>query len=152
MKQYLFPQPTEENPHIDRDYPTGFVLRCQRRTWREFRRGYGFRIMRQTSNPRADGGQNLDTPSRWCTPHKSTYHLIVMFYIDSETGYIEQDIIGTYPGEKEIEKCREILAACGDNISDSDRANLTGLIAAYERYQANKPEWVITPSEPMQVV
>lgn len=131
MKTYLFPQPTEENPHIDPDYPYGFTLRCQRRVWREYRKGYGYRVCTQTSNPRKN---NLV----WNKPKKDNYWPVILFYIDSETGYIEHT--APHGFERECaEQAQAILNEIGENISDDDRARLNAFITLWEIKKAKGP-------------
>lgn len=41
-----------ETASIIDDYPYGFRLRCTMRVWLEYRKGHGYRMMSQTTNPK----------------------------------------------------------------------------------------------------
>jgi len=48
----LYGHTSAETAYIQPDYPYGRTLRCQRRVWVEYRKGYGMRFCTQTSDPK----------------------------------------------------------------------------------------------------
>jgi hypothetical protein len=65
-----------ETAYVIADYPYGFRLRCQKRVWVEYRKGKGYRLVEQTSNPKLSG-------LVWNKPKAGTYSDIAMaLYLD----------------------------------------------------------------------
>ncbi len=62
------------------DYPYGFRLRCKIRYWIEYRKGFGFRFMSQTTNPKR--------PTEvWNKPKGSGYNVLTIMVLD-EVGHV----------------------------------------------------------------
>ena len=68
-----------DNSYITADYPYGFKLRTQRKTWIETNGKRGDRVCHQTFNPK----KNI-----WNKPKKSTYSTAIVLYINDK-GYID---------------------------------------------------------------
>ena len=85
-----------ETAYVIDDYPYGFVLRCQKRVWVEYKPKRGYRIVEQTSNPKRPG-------LVWNKPKASVYHFLMVLTLD------EKDHIGI-----------AALNAVGDSIEKID--------------------------------
>ncbi len=69
-----------ETAYVVEDYPYGFRLRCMMRTWVEHKKGHGYRVVSQTSNPKRGG---------WNTPKAGTYSpTCKALYLD-ENGHLQ---------------------------------------------------------------
>lgn len=66
-----------DTAYLVEDYPYGFRLRCSIRYWLEHKRGHGFRLVSQTSNPKRPG-------LIWNKPKPSTYHECAVMIRDDE--------------------------------------------------------------------
>ncbi len=77
------------------DYPYGFELRCQKRYWVETKKGYGQRLVTQTSNPKKAG-------LVWNKPKAGTYSPLVVLYREPETGHIQATAWTPYDGEASL--------------------------------------------------
>jgi len=86
-KEYLNPQPTQENPVIVDNYPWGFRLKTKVRYWVETRKGHGDRFVKQTLNPKTN---------KWCNPKRGTYSDLILVYRDTENGYIEHSVMASH--------------------------------------------------------
>lgn len=72
----LYNHVSEETAYVVNDYPYSFTLRCTMKFWIESHPKKGFRLVRQSQNPKND---------RWNKPHKSTYSLLAgNLYLDEE--------------------------------------------------------------------
>lgn len=81
MKNYILPTPTEETPHVIKDYPYGFRERTEMLIWIEKdKKGIQSRVCRQTKNPKTN---------RLNKPKKSVYSDLFFLYTDSETGHVQ---------------------------------------------------------------
>lgn len=87
----------QENAYTIDDYPYGFTLRCKMRYWVEFRKGKGFRLVTQTSNPKRIG-------EHWNTPKKGTYHRVTLGMYLNEIGHV------ICPGMSECSNYSEAVA------------------------------------------
>jgi hypothetical protein len=95
MPQILHNHTSMDTAYLVEDYPYGFRLRCQIRYWLEYRKGHGYRLMSQTSNPKKPG-------LVWNKPKASTYsHLGVMFLDDA--GHVQWDGLSLYRNRAELE-------------------------------------------------
>ncbi len=66
-----------EMAYLVADYPYGFRLRCSIRYWLEYKKGHGFRLVSQTSNPKRPG-------LVWNKPKASTYSECAVMIRDDE--------------------------------------------------------------------
>ena len=69
---------SEETSFRVEGYPYGFRLKCSIRYWLEFKKGYGYRLMAQTTNPRKEN-------KVWNEPKGSTYSELAVMYLDEES-------------------------------------------------------------------
>jgi hypothetical protein len=70
-----------ETAYVIDDYPYGFRLRCSIRYWLECKKGHGFRLISQTSNPKKPG-------LVWNKPKAGTYHAFAVMVLDPDTGHV----------------------------------------------------------------
>jgi hypothetical protein len=83
-----------ETAFLIEDYPFGFRLRCQKKVWVEYRKGKGYRLMEQTSNPKASG-------LVWNKAKAGTYSGIAMALYLDENGHVKMDEINSWPEKME---------------------------------------------------
>lgn len=69
---------TPETAYVVEDYPYGFRLRCKIRYWLEYKRGQGYRLVSQTTNPKIAGREV------WNKPKASTYAPLAVMVLDAE--------------------------------------------------------------------
>ena len=71
---------TPETAFVVDDYPYGFRLRCKIRYWLEYRKGYGYRFVSQTTNPKKAGEVwNKEKAGTYCDENGLTF-----LYLDDE--------------------------------------------------------------------
>src|SRR5262245_22204452 len=63
---------------IQNDYPYTFQHRCTRLVWLEYKKGHGYRMVTQTSNPKKPG-------LVWNKPKAGIYHPLAVLYLDADT-------------------------------------------------------------------
>ena len=86
---------SQETAYMVKDYPYGFVLRCEMRNWIEYKKNHGFRHVSQTTNPKRG---NI-----WNKPKASTYSRFGMvFYLD-EKDYLHSSGLHEYMDSKEVQ-------------------------------------------------
>lgn len=106
-----------ETAYLVEDYPYGFKLRCQIRYWLEFKKGKGFRFVRQTTNPKinvSNGNPGDNSRHPWNKPKASTYVENAAFmYLDSN-GHVQWHGLGIYNDAKEA---RAFLEAYGQHVN-----------------------------------
>ena len=66
-----------ETAYTVEDYPYGFRLRCKIRYWMETKKGYGQRLVSQTTNPKRPG-------EVWNKPKAGTYNVIAVMVLDEQ--------------------------------------------------------------------
>jgi hypothetical protein len=66
-----------ETAYVVDDYPYGFRLRCSIRYWLEYKKGHGFRLVSQTTNPKKPG-------TVWNKPKAGTYHAFAVMVLNDE--------------------------------------------------------------------
>lgn len=81
----------QDNAYLVADYPYGFRLRTQIRYWKEFKRGYGFRFVSQTVNPKTN---------QWNKPKAGHYHPALIIGLD-EKGHVDYDVLNSGGWDKE---------------------------------------------------
>ena len=84
-----------ETAYLVNDYPYGFCLRCSIRYWLEFKPGFGFRFVSQTTNPKRPGAP-------WNKPHAGTYSRAAALYLDSE-GHVHCAGLSEYSNGPELD-------------------------------------------------
>ena len=93
-----------ETAYLVNDYPYGFCLRCSIRYWLEFKPGFGFRFVSQTTNPKRPGAY-------WNKPHAGTYSLAAALYLDSE-GHVRCAGLSEYSNGRELDAFIRLFPGC----------------------------------------
>lgn len=89
-----------ETAVVTEDYPYGYRLRCKMRYWLEYRKGHGFRIASQTTNPKKPF-------EVWNKPKFSTYAKVsAVLYIDGD-GHVQTAVLTEYSDLAEIKAFTE---------------------------------------------
>ncbi len=87
-----------ETAYVIEDYPFGFRLRCKKRTWVEFKKNKGYRVVSQTTDPR-------QATEFWNAPKAGTYlPTCAALYLDEEGHLQNAGIYFAYPSEVEKQK------------------------------------------------
>jgi hypothetical protein len=95
LTQELPARVSPETAYLVNDYPYGFRLRCSIRYWLEFKPGFGFRFVSQTTNPKRPGAP-------WNKPHAGTYSLAAALYLDGE-GHVHCAGLSEYSNGPELD-------------------------------------------------
>jgi len=95
MKTVLNGHTTADTAYVVDDYPYGFTLRCKMRWWVETKRGFGMRIVTQTTNPKRPG-------EVWNKPKAGTYCSLVVMYRDETDGHVHSDGLHIHSGPEQF--------------------------------------------------
>ncbi len=101
-----------ETAYVVNDYPYGFTLRCKIRYWLEYKRGHGFRLVSQTTNPKRQPRpiDNIDRNGEvWNKPKASTYGGLAAMYLD-EKAHVQWSSVGMFDDAATLEKFAERFA------------------------------------------
>lgn len=87
--KHLIGHTSPETAFVVEDYPYGFRLRCKIRYWLEYKKGFGYRLVSQTTNPKLSS-------EVWNKPKASTYApLAVMVQLPpNDKGHCEVSWVG----------------------------------------------------------
>ncbi len=123
-----------ETAFVVEDYPYGFRLRCKIRYWLEYKRGNGYRLVSQTTNPKRTDAEV------WNKPKASTYsELGVMLQLaPNDKGIREVTWTGlnVYTVAEDLE---EFVAAYGEALRTPEAIGLIeGYRFAIKRYAERK--------------
>lgn len=135
IEQVLSGHVSPETAYLVEDYPYGFRLRCQMRYWIEFKRGHGFRLMAQTSNPKRD---NLV----WNKPKASTYSPLMVLGLD-EQNHVVTDTFSGYGDEAELDAFVEKYGAAFTEEHVKSERSIRAYIRAYA-----KVTWTVRTPDP----
>jgi hypothetical protein len=117
-----------ESAYVVEDYPYGFRLRCKMRYWIEFKPKKGFRLVSQSSNPKAAG-------LVWNKPKASVYAKFGgAMYLD-EKGHVQFAALGEYSSGAEAKAWQEKY---GDGVPEAGRVLLNKWVAAKVAYDLNR--------------
>lgn len=116
---------TPETGLVVRDYPYGFVLRCQIRYWLEVHPKRGTRFVSQTTNPKKGDVWNL--------PKKSTYCIVGAMYLD-EKGYVQWAGLSAY----DTSKAKDWLKTYRAGLTEDQIKFCEGLIKIHEKRESAK--------------
>jgi hypothetical protein len=100
-----------ETAFVVDDYPYGFRLRCKIRYWLEFRKGFGFRLMSQTTNPKRPETEV------WNKPKGSTYNYIGAMWLDS-IGHVHWTGVSEY----NLDNLEEYAKTYADALTEPNAA------------------------------
>ncbi len=107
------------------DYPYGFELRCQKRYWVETKKGYGQRLVTQTSNPKK--------PGTWNKPKPGTYSPLVVLYVEPQTGHVQATAWTGYDGKDAL--CD---FATKYQLDDAQKRIVDQFLKAYARVELHR--------------
>ena len=116
-----------ETAFLVNDYPYGFRLRCKIRYWLEFKPGFGFRFVSQTTNPKRPGAP-------WNKPHAGTYSRAAALYLDGE-GHVHCAGLSEYSNGPELDAFKALFPQ-----SIAADKNLAGAVAWFEELIALRDE------------
>jgi hypothetical protein len=127
MLEYLKGHTSPESAYLVEDYPYGFTLRCQIRYWLEYRKGHGFRLVSQTTNPKRAGHP-------WNKPKASTYCSGPSFLTrNDENGYISWS--GFDFRDLTANKGTELIVNHGDKLPPEFMPELQHFVAVKREYE-----------------
>ena len=75
ISKVLIGHTSEATAHVTEDYPYGFILRCVRKEWLEYKPTKGYRFVTMTSNPKR-------VAFTWNKPKASVYADLAVLYMD----------------------------------------------------------------------
>lgn len=128
--QILKGHTSPETAYVVDDYPYGFRLRCKIRYWLEYKKGKGFRLVSQTSNPKRPG-------LVWNKPKASTYSILGgCMYLD-EQWHVTWTSIHQYT---DTEALVAWGATYGDTMPEEAQVYLRRITAAKVAYDAKRNE------------
>jgi hypothetical protein len=110
------PHDSPDTAYVVNDYPYGFRLRCKIRYWIETKRGFGSRVVSQTTNPKRG--------DVWNKPKASTYTDIRVLFIDEATGYVENAGLSVHAS---AEKIAEFETLYGEGLTSRDKHVLNAI-------------------------
>jgi len=115
-----------ETAYVVADYPYGFKLRCQMRYWIEYKKGTGFRLVMQSSNPKKAG-------LVWNKPKAGTYSKFgAALYLDAE-GHVKCAGLSEYTNGAEARAFVDQFLA---GVPAEGQSITKGWCAAKEAYDA----------------
>ena len=117
---------TMETAYLVSDYPYGFRLRCQIRYWLEYKRGQGFRLCSQTTNPKRTG-------EVWNAPKKSTYSILAVMGLDDA-----HHVTWTGCSGYDCDKLPDLEQTYGATFDANQRAVYDAAMSVYARVQARR--------------
>jgi len=79
VAEILAPATSFETAHVAHNYPYG-SLRTDMKYWVEFKKGFGFRPVTCSLNPKT---------GKWNKPHAGNYNEAVAIFKDAEKGHIQ---------------------------------------------------------------
>ena len=92
----LYGHTSPETAYVVDDYPYGFRLRCKIRYWLEYKDGFGWRFVSQTTNPKKG---NI-----WNKPKCSTYVDFGACMFLNEENHVHWTGVGLYSDLEKLEK------------------------------------------------
>jgi len=124
---FLIGHISPDTAYVVDDYPYGFRLRCKIRYWLEYKEGFGFRFVSQTTNPKRG--------DIWNKPKAGTYYKFGAAMFLTEQGHV------TYAGLSEYSDGAEAKAwsdKYGEGVPEAGRKTLAQWVAAKLAYDANR--------------
>jgi len=133
MIEYLKGHTSAESALIVDDYPYGFRLRCKIRYWLEYKDGFGFRFVSQTTNPK----KSVET---WNKPKARVYCDGPSFLIRNANNHISWT--GFYLGSLTEAMARDILTTHAEKLPREFIPKLEQFIKFKAEYDRLKDEGV----------
>ena len=131
-----------ETAFVVDDYPYGFRLRCKIRYWVEFKKGHGYRVVSQTTNPKRPG-------EVWNKPKAGTYSpLGEVLYLD-EVEHVQNAGLSYYCDAQEAQNWLDMW---GTGLPEDGRTTLEAFIRLKVAYEAGKKAQSIAPPVEVKVV
>ncbi len=90
---------SQETAYVVDDYPYGFTLRCKIRYWLEYKKGHGYRLVSQTTNPKKPY-------EVWNKPKASTYAPLGVMFLD-EKDYVQWTTVGYWSSVENLQAFKE---------------------------------------------
>jgi len=119
-----------ETAYTVEDYPYGFRLRCQIRYWLEYKKGHGYRLVSQTSNPKRPG-------LVWNKPKASTYGTLGVMFLDHNE-HVQWETLHPYATEDELDA---FVTTYGEALQGHQERNLINVLRAVaQAYEARKAQ------------
>ena len=113
-----------ETAYVVDDYPYGFRLRCKIRYWLEQKRGHGYRLVSQTTNPKKPG-------EVWNKPKASTYMtFFAVMYLNHES-HVDWAGLHCYSGPEGFAKFRQDFYA---QLSDEQKKTVDTLEGVVRKF------------------
>lgn len=126
-----------ETAYIIDDYSYGFALRCQMRVWLEYRQGYGYRMVTQTSNPKKPG-------LVWNKPKAGVYHALLVLCLDDEQ-HICCDGLSIYHDRAELDAYEATYSPVFDERAWAILSTMKVWLDAYEAKKAAREHAAANP-------
>jgi hypothetical protein len=123
----LFEHTSPETAYVVNDYPYGFNLRCSIRYWLEYKNKQGFRLMSQTTNPKAG---NI-----WNKPKASTYVKFGAAMFLDENDHVQWSGLSEYV---DAEQAQKWMKTYGGGVPQSGQTLMRKFVAAKLAYSANR--------------
>lgn len=111
------------------DYPYGYRLRCRIRYWLEFKPGFGFRMLSQTSNPKRGHS--------WNKPKASIYARFGAALYRDDNGHVQMAVLTEYSTAAEAAAW---WLTYGDGVPAEHREITRKWVAAKDAYEANRSD------------
>jgi hypothetical protein len=122
-----------ETAYVVDDYPYGFRLRCKIRYWLEFKENQGFRLVSQTTNPKAAG-------TFWNKPKASTYCRFGGCMILNDEGHVTWHGLTEYCNGAKAASYRDTY---GEGVPEAGQKLLDTWVKAKLAYDARKVQVVV---------
>jgi hypothetical protein len=122
-----------ETAYVVDDYPYGFQLRCKIRYWLEYKKGKGFRLVSQTSNPKRG--------HVWNKPKASTYQRFGGCMFLDENGHVQWNGLNEYSNGAEAQAFADTYGA---GVPEAGKGTMREWVAAKTAYDANR-----NPGDPL---
>jgi hypothetical protein len=110
-----------ENAFIIDNYPWGFKLKTKQKIWLEYKPNKGYRVARQTLNPKN---------GRWCNPKRSTYSEFLALVENQENNHVNSIGVSSW----DLDKMKEFKAKWQDQFKPEQLTHLDSMIELKEAY------------------